>query len=288
MIYWFLIITIFLFGLAIGSFINALEYRIEEKKSISGRSFCPHCKHQLAWYDLVPIFSFIFLRGECRYCKKKISWQYPIVELLTGTAFVAMAWRLLEIPAFAGMTRDFIVGGSVTNRELLFGIIPLLCLFFISFCLILVALHDQKTSYVLSGYVYAAIAATTVYLMIIYPGAWELQRVWFYILPNIISAVIAALPFALLYLFSKGEWMGAGDIEIAVLLGFLLGWPNFLVALYFAFIVGSLWGIVKVYMLKNAKLKSEIPFAPFLIAGIVFAFIFAEQLVSLYVKIFLG
>ena len=81
--------------------------------------------------------------------------------------------------------------------------------------------------------------------------------------------------------------MGAGDIEVAALLGLLLSWPNLMVALYFAFIVGSVWGLMKVYLLKDAKLKSEIPFAPFLIAGTFFAFLFSEQLISLYVRIFL-
>lgn len=263
-------VIIFIFGLAIGSFINALEYRIGTKLSIvKGRSICPKCKKQLAWYDNVPVVSFVVLRGKCRQCGKPISWQYPIVELLTGLMFVVMA-----------------LGDNF--RTDVRTILALLCLFFISFCLILVALHDQKTTYVLSGYVYAAIVATLAYLVITYNGAWTLPAFWSYISPNLLATLISLLPFAVLYIISKGAWMGAGDIEVAALLGFLLGWPNFLVALYFAFIVGSIWGLAKVYMLKNAKLKSEMPFAPFLIAGTFFAFIFAEQLVFLYVKMFLG
>jgi prepilin signal peptidase PulO-like enzyme (type II secretory pathway) len=191
------------------------------------------------------------------------------VELLTGLSFVAGFWKL-------GVPTDTI---SIFSHLILYSIFSIL---------ILVALHDQKTSYVLSGYVYAAVAVTLIYLVLSYAGSWSAKELGAYLLPNIVSAIVAALPFTILYVFSKGAWMGAGDIEVAVLLGFLLGWPNFLVALYFAFIVGSLWGIIKVYMLKNAKLKSELPLAPFLIAGVIFAFLFAEQLVSLYVKIFLG
>lgn len=292
---------IFILGLTIGSFINALEYRIEEKKSIKGRSFCPNCKHQLAWYDLVPVLSFIFLRGKCRHCGKKISWQYPIVELLGGLSFVAVAVKAW-IPAFAGMTMGGagMTGGGLTtegmidvivraqSRTLTMAIIALLCLFFIIFCLLLVGLHDQKTSYVLSGYVYAAIVAALVHLLASYTGTWEVKELWAYFMPNVLAALTAMAPFAILYFVSKGAWMGAGDIEIAALLGFLLGWPNFLVALYFAFIVGSVWGLVKIYLLKNAGLKSEIPFAPFLLGGILFAFLFAEQLTPLYVRMFLG
>ena len=264
MIYPFILVFIFLLGLIIGSFINALEYRLGTDLSImKGRSICPNCKKQLAWYDNIPVFSFLFLRGKCRQCKKAISRQYPVVELITGFLFVALAWK---------------VGYSL-------ALVPAL---FIGFCLVLVALHDQKTTYVLSGYVYAAIAATLIYLLATYTGIWSLKEVGVYLLPNALASVVAIIPFALLFLFSKGAWMGAGDIEIAALLGFFLGWPYFLVALYFAFIVGSVWGLAKVYFLKNAKLKSEMPFAPFLITGIVFAFLFSEQLVSLYVKIFLG
>lgn len=273
---YYILAIIFIFGLAIGSFINALEYRIGTKLSIvKGRSICPKCKKQLAWYDNVPLFSFIFLGGKCRQCQKPISWQYPIVELLTGVTFVAVAWKTFAIS-------DFIVRANTRT------ILGLVCLFFIFFCLILVALHDQKTSYVLSGYVYVATTATLVYLVLNYTGAWTFHDVWSYISPNLLATLLAILPFATLYIVSKGAWMGAGDIEVAAILGLLLGWPNFLVALYFAFILGSVWGLAKVYALKNAGLKSEMPFAPFLIAGISFAFVFGEKLVSLYVKMFLG
>lgn len=264
MFYW-IFALVFIFGLVIGSFINALEYRIDTDLSIvKGRSLCPNCRKQLAWYDNVPLISFLVLRGRCRQCKKLISWQYPVVELLTGLTFVAVTWKMGLNP------------------------ISLITLYFVSSILILVALHDQKTTYVLSGYIYAAIAATLVYLAVTYTGTWDAREVAVYLLPNILSSLAAMAPFAVLYLVSRGTWMGAGDIEIAALLGLLLGWPNFLIALYFAFIIGSFWGLAKVYLLKNAKLHSEMPFAPFLIAGIIFAFLFSEQLTSLYVRIFLG
>ena len=79
---------IFLFGLVIGSFLNCLIYRLREGKSMLGRSFCPKCKQQIAWYDNIPVLSFILLRGRCRHCGKKISIQYPAVEFITGVLFV--------------------------------------------------------------------------------------------------------------------------------------------------------------------------------------------------------
>jgi prepilin signal peptidase PulO-like enzyme (type II secretory pathway) len=80
----------FVFGLCIGSFLNCLIYRLETEKTLKGRSFCPHCKHTLSWKDLIPVFSFAILGGKCRYCKNKISWQYPAVELATALVFLAI------------------------------------------------------------------------------------------------------------------------------------------------------------------------------------------------------
>ncbi|MDO8601418.1 MAG: prepilin peptidase [bacterium] len=96
---------IFIFGLIAGSFLNSVIYRLEQGQSfIKGRSFCPHCKHQLAWQDLIPLFSFLILKGKCRYCRQKISWQYPLVELTAGLLFVliffvqgwpSLGWNLI-------------------------------------------------------------------------------------------------------------------------------------------------------------------------------------------------
>ena len=81
-------LAIFLFGLAVGSFLNSIIYRLQTGESfLIGRSFCPYCRHQLGWQDLIPIFSFLILKGKCRYCQKPISWQYPLVEFTTGILF---------------------------------------------------------------------------------------------------------------------------------------------------------------------------------------------------------
>jgi leader peptidase (prepilin peptidase)/N-methyltransferase len=91
-------IFVALFGLCIGSFLNVVIYRTEEEKSFAkGRSFCPSCKHSLNWKDLFPVFSFLFLGGKCRYCREKISIQYPLVELVTGLIFVLILNFKFEI-----------------------------------------------------------------------------------------------------------------------------------------------------------------------------------------------
>src|SRR3989344_9670929 len=120
---------IFLFGLIIGSFLNAVIHRLEAKKSVCrGRSFCPKCKHILAWYDLIQLFSFILLQGKCRYCHQKISIQYPLVELATGLLFV-----LIFPPA----------GGSA-NGLTLFQIFNLSYWFYIISILIVIFVYDLK------------------------------------------------------------------------------------------------------------------------------------------------
>ena len=86
MIY-YLAINIFILGLIVGSFINCLTWRLYKEESIMGRSYCPKCRKQIAWHDNIPVLSFLFLRGKCRKCKKKISFQYPLVELVTGLLF---------------------------------------------------------------------------------------------------------------------------------------------------------------------------------------------------------
>ena len=91
----YIYITIFIFGTLIGSFLNCLIYRLENKKGfVLGRSICPKCKHKLAWYDLIPIFSFILLKAKCRYCKKAISWQYPVIEITAGLLFIFLFYHL--------------------------------------------------------------------------------------------------------------------------------------------------------------------------------------------------
>jgi len=270
---------VFIFGLVLGSFVNALEYRIEQKMSIGGRSMCPLCKHQLAWYDLVPVFSWVWLRGKCRYCGKKISAQYPIVEILSGLSLLALVNTYI-LHIFSGFSFLALVASPINFLAFL-GLFLLICV--LSTILVLVALHDYKTGFVLSYYTYFAMAAVAIML------AFNTQGFvgWPVLLLHIYSALGAAAPFATLWAVSRGKWMGAGDIEIAFLAGLILGWPATAVGMYFAFIVGSIVGLALVGA-KKSNLKSAISFGPFLIAGIYFALLSTQQIVDAYVRIFLG
>lgn len=247
---------VFFLGLIIGSFLNCVIYRLEENKSfLKGRSFCPKCKHVLAWYDLIPILSFLYLRGRCRYCKKKISLQYPLVELATGFLFVFIY--------------DFLMSDSRGTSDILFY-------FVISGFLIIIFVYDLKHYLIPDQVIYPAIGITLIYDLLIYDihGMSEIFA----------SALGAAGFFLAIVLISRGKWMGAGDIKLAFLMGLILGWPNILVALFFAFFSGAIIGIGLV-LAKSKSFKSEVPFGPFLAAGTLMAMFYGQNLINWYLNL---
>lgn len=286
---------IFVLGLIFGSFLNALEYRIGTEKSLSGRSICPKCKKQIKWYDNIPVLSYISLLGKCRSCKKHISLQYPVVELITGSAFLVALYKsppgIVVNQWFNGI---FNLKFEVYNEVLIFNFqfpvtefLAFIILNTIFFILILVALYDAKTKYVLTYYIYAAATLALIYNLLQFNGTWSLTNIYYFILPYILSAVIPALAFWGISKATKEKAMGSGDADIAIAIGLLLGWPLIAVSYYFAFIVGALWGI-SLLISKKAKLKSELPLGPFLISGVFFAFIFGEQIIGWYARLVLG
>jgi leader peptidase (prepilin peptidase)/N-methyltransferase len=201
--------SVFLLGLAVGSFLNCVIYRLETGQSfLRGRSSCPHCRHMLSWQDLIPLLSFFILKGKCRYCQKPISFQYPLVELATGFVFL-LIFHLQ--PTFA-----------------LSQFITTLYLFIISPFLIIIFVYDLKHYIIPDKVVYPAIVITFLYdilysLFIIYNSKFLIQLLF--------SAFGAAAFFLLFILISRGAWMGGGDVKLAFLMGLVLGWPNILVAL---------------------------------------------------------
>jgi prepilin signal peptidase PulO-like enzyme (type II secretory pathway) len=247
-------IFIFLFGLAIGSFLNVVIFRLEKQESVAkGRSYCPHCKHTLAWFDLIPVVSFLVLGGKCRYCRQKISWQYPIVELLTGLVFVI-----------------------IFRYQSLYQPINISLLFYIASSLIVIFVYDLKFFLIPDIVLFPAIVAAFLYRVIINIHS----------LPNyLLAAIIFSGFFLCIYLFSKGAWMGFGDVKLAILLGLLLGLPNLFVGMFLSFFFGAIIGVVLLALAKKG-LKSEVPFAPFLITGTSVALIYGQEIVQWYLHFF--
>lgn len=251
---------IFLSGLTIGSFLNCVIYRLEKKEKLTGRSYCPHCKHKLIWMDLVPVFSFLFLGGKCRYCRKKISAQYPVVEIATGLIFL------------------FVFNQTISNNELTINnFIITFFLFLVSCFLIIIFVYDLKHYIIPDKVLFPAIAATFLYQLI--------TNYKFLIFNSLWAGLSVFLFFWIIFLISYGKWIGFGDCKIAILLGLLLGFPNILVGLFLAFFFGAIIGVGLIYFNKKG-LKSEIPFAPFLIAGTCISFFWGSGIINWYTSLF--
>ncbi len=259
---------IFIFGLCIGSFLNVVVYRLEKGEGfVGGRSYCPHCKHALSWLDLMPVMSFLWLGGKCRYCGKKISWQYPAVEIATGLTFL-----LISLPTGQAGNFQF----PISTGFSIFQIVSLLFLLYIASSLIIIFVYDLKYYLIPDSVLFPAIAIAFIYRL------WHIFSIWNYG----IAVAIAAGFFLFIFLISKGKWMGFGDVKLAILLGLILGFPNILVGLFLSFFFGAILGVI-LMLLSKKGLKSEVPFAPFLILGTFVALFFGNQIVNWYLNFLL-
>lgn len=251
-------LIIFIFGTCVGSFLNCLIYRLREQQSfLSGRSFCPKCLHQLVFFDLIPVLSFIFLKGKCRYCGEKISWQYPLVELATGFLFLLIFLHFTIYPVWISGTLPFTI-----------------YLLIISCLLIIIFVYDLKHYIIPDKIIYPAIVIVFLYKII-----FDFQTSNFYSL--ILSALVAFGFFFLLWLVSRGRWMGLGDAKLAFLMGFFLGYPKILIAMFSAFLIGAIIGIGLMASGKKT-LKSQVPFGPFLVVGTFIALFWGREIIKWY------
>lgn len=247
----------FVFGIIIGSFLNVVSLRFNTGVGINGRSKCMSCGETLTWKELVPLFSFLVQKGACKKCKSKISWQYPLVEFLAGAVFALIFFIFPPTTPLAA---------AVTM------------LYMISTCLLIViTIYDIRHKIIPDQFVYTFAALALV-------GLFVGGSSWFHI-PSI-SALIAgpllALPFALLWLFSKGTWMGLGDAKLVLGIGWLLGLNAGTNAIILAFWIGAIFSVVWILVVyKKFKSKTEIPFGPYLIIGMYLVLLFKVQVLDL-------
>lgn len=249
-------IIAFIFGLVFGSFLNVVIYRYDQWLSIlKDRSACMHCKQQLRWYDLVPLLSYVTLGGKCRYCRKPISWQYPVVELSMALLVAVFYSRIFD----SGLLTPLI--GSIALIGAVAAVGAMIVIFF----------HDLYEQMVPDLMAYILLAGSVVFSFI-YFDSW---------LITLLGLVVGVAPIALIVYPSKGKWMGEGDVKIAAALGALVGYPNAVVFLVSTFLVGGLFGSLAIAS-KQAKLKTAVPFVPFMIIGALIAFFCGDQLVTWY------
>lgn len=245
-----LIAYLFVLGVSIGSFLNVLIDRLPKDRKITGRSSCDFCHRKLTWLDLIPVFSFILLGGACRYCKKKISYYYPIVEIITGIFFI-LTWFFIQPSIFY------------------LGIISLIIVIFFT---------DWKYQIIPDQ---IQIAFFLFALAIFITNGLSARE----ILYHLWEGFVVLAPILAIYFLTKGKGMGFGDVKLAFVIGFFLGIKQGLTVLYLAFILGALIGIVLI-VLKKKKLKSKIAFGPFLTIGILILLFFKNAIGEMVFRIF--
>jgi leader peptidase (prepilin peptidase)/N-methyltransferase len=259
---------IFFFGASIGSFLNVLIDRLPQERKITGRSVCDYCQHQLAWYDLIPIFSFFLLKGHCRYCRKKISFQYPLVEILTGLMFIFVFLTYVKNIQEIFLWQNWLVVLS------LWGIVS---------CFIVIFFSDAKY-HLISDYILWALFGFSFFYHLI--GIWvDHDRPLQFLTSFIFLGLIIAFPIWLIYFLSKEKAMGLGDVYLAAILGFLLGWQKGFLALYLAFALGGIIGLFLI-LFGRKKLKSKIAFGPFLVIGALVMLFWGENILRAVLKIY--
>jgi prepilin signal peptidase PulO-like enzyme (type II secretory pathway) len=262
-------LLVFIFGLVFGSFLNVVIYRLKTrqpagraaKSIILGRSFCPDCKTTLKWHELVPLLSFIWLSGRCRYCKKKISWQYPIVELLSGLIWVGIFYKVFGNLGFTVPAEALAKAGDFIYYILIFS------------GLLVIAVYDFKWKIIPDKIIYPAAAIALIYNL---AGAFKSQDFWAFIWPLSAAAAVFLFLFSFFY-FSGGRAMGLGDAKLGFLIGLFLGPLPAILAVFSAFVVGAVCGII-LLVGGQKSLKSQVAFGPFLVIGAIIAFFFYDSI----------
>ena len=237
---------VFLLGLIIGSFLNVVILRINTGRSITtGRSKCAHCSRVLKWYELVPVFSYLALGGKCRTCKATISRQYALVELVTAITFVVIYMATL-------------VKGGFT----LLSLVNFAFVCVIASLLMVLTIYDLKHKIIPNQIVYTFIVLSFLSIL------WKTLYVPGFMPGETLAAgFILATPFFLLWYFSKGKFMGFGDVKLMLGIGWLLGISVGTMALLFSFWIGGIVGMFLLALTHRYSMKSQVPFAPFLVAG---------------------
>lgn len=254
----------FILGLLIGSFLNCLVWRLHKDETILGRSYCPHCRHQLAWYDNMPVLSYVLLGGKCRYCHKRISIQYPLVELATGLLFALAAASVLSGPAGSDLAAA-LFWVMLGRAWLVVGVMVVIFIFDLRWYLI----PDQVTL--------PAMAAVVAFNLAIefWLGGGEAAglfwRNW------LIGGIIGGGFFLLQFLATKGKGIGGGDLRLGLLMGLVLGWQNLLVALFLAYMAGSIVGLTLISLGKK-QWGSKLPLGVFLAPASLVAMLWGSYL----------
>lgn len=246
----FITLCVTLFGLIVGSFLNVVILRLDTGLGFGGRSKCFSCGKTLHWYELIPLLSFLFQQGKCRGCKSKISWQYPAVELLTSILFI-LVWIKL--------------GG-------LFAWLIFLVYIVLLSSLMVISVFDIRHHQI-----------PTIPLLVFYASAagvfFATGQTGF--LLHIGYSTLAATPLLLLWLVSRGRWLGFGDVLLAFGIALWLGFSQGFASVLLAFWIGAVFAILLMLAQRKKLFKMAIPFGPFLALGAIVSFLYTIDISSL-------
>lgn len=256
------LVLLFLFGAGLGSFMSVIIYRLHAKERgiLKGRSHCPDCRTPLQAKDLLPLLSYLTLRGKCRYCSTKISFMYPLLEISMGILLVMLFFK------FPFLDQNFAFD---YNFLFLYG---LYTLYF--FILVFTFYYDLR---------YLTISDEILLPAILIGLLATLSPLTLTLIDAFIGAVIPLLFFGLQIGLSKGEWIGGGDLRVGAFMGVILGWKLVLVALALSYFIGGFASILIV--IKEGKFAGvKVPFAPFLVTGTLVTIFYGESILQWYLQ----
>lgn len=258
-------------GAAVGSFLNVVISRSLTNESwIWGRSHCDECQKQISWYDNIPLLSYLLLRARCRHCRKSIALTHPVVEFLVGSLFV---WWYISISFIFTLTQHpFII-----LQPLFWLVVGLL--------LVAIFVYDLLYSQILVLPVVILTCLTVIYrLALVGFGVMQMNDLALAGLGMVLAVTFIWGIRKTAWLIYKKEAMGDGDVTLIAPLALLMGWPGVLVGLYLSFVLGGLVGVF-LLLWKKKKLKSTIPFGPFLILGTFISLVWGDSLLSWYLSL---
>ena len=245
-----LYLFIFLYGIIIGSFVNVCILRLPKRESLVPGSHCMNCGHKLRWYDLFPLFSYLSLKGRCRYCGAKISCQYPIVEALNGVLYVIVFMAngiSLQSVLYCLMASALLVISVIDWRTFE---IPPACNFFLLGLGVILCILDSA-----------------------------------HLLEHLIGLILVSGMLAVLYVFSAGRAIGGGDIKLMGAAGLILGWKLILLSFFLGCVLGS---VIHVIRMKAAGAERKLAMGPYLSAGILIAALWGERMIQWYLQLATG
>ena len=247
----FLYVVIFLYGIVIGSFLNVLIYRVPKKENIAVvRSHCMSCGYQLKWFDLIPLFSWLALRGKCRKCGERISVQYPIIEALNGILYLVVFHHY---------------GLSVESL--------LYCLLFSA--LLALSVIDFRTYEIPVGFNYFILALGLIRVVTDFQN-WSTYGIGF---------LAVSVFLYLLYVVTGGRGIGGGDVKLMAACGLLIGWKLIILAFLLGCILGSVIHLIRMRISKEGHVLAM---GPYLSMGVAIAVLYGEQLIGWYLTTILG